>query len=91
MIVLIPVFILLKLVEGICNLAQLLSGWVFRLLGLVMLTTAVCCFLFQMEEIGEVIRMGIAGISVFLLPMVGELLIAGIVILEMLVKRAMEA
>lgn len=28
-VVLIPVFILLKLVEGICNLAQLLSGWGF--------------------------------------------------------------
>lgn len=88
-VVLIPVFILLKFMEGICNLAQLFSGWIFRLLGLITLATAVGCWIFHIEEQSEVIRMSIAGIGLFLLPVIGELIIAGIMLLEILVRQAM--
>lgn len=87
-VVLITVFILLKLVKGICNFAQLLSGWIFRLFGLIVLATAVGCWLFRIEEVNEVIRMSIAGVGLFLLPVIGELIIAGIMLLEILVRQA---
>ena len=87
-VVLITVFILLELVKGICNFAQLLSGWIFRLLGLIVLATAVGCWLFRIEEVNEVIRMSIAGVGLFLLPVIGELIIAGIMLLEILVRQA---
>lgn len=91
MIILVPAFVILKLAEGICNLAQLLSGWIFRVFGLIILATAAGCWFLHLEETHEVLHMCMTGVGVFLLPMIGELLIAGIVILELLVKRAMSA
>ena len=88
-VVLVPVFILLKLLEKIFNLAQLFSGWIFRLFGLIMLATAVGGWLFRIEGAHEVIRMSIVGVALFLLPVIGELIIAGIMLLEILVKQAM--
>lgn len=88
-VVLVPVFILLKLMEKIFNLAQLFSGWIFRLFGLIMLATAVGCWLFRIEGAHEVIHMSIVGVALFLLPVIGELIIAGIMLLEILVKQAM--
>ena len=86
-IVAVPVLIILKLVEWICSLAQLMSGWIFRLLGIIMLLTAFGCWGFQIEEAQEITRMIIAGIVVFFLPMVGELLIAGVILAELAMKR----
>lgn len=85
---LIPIVILLKMMKGFCNLVQLFSGWIFRLLGLITLATAVACWLFRIEGTSEVIRMGIVGFGVFALPVIGELIIAGIMLLEILVKQA---
>lgn len=87
-VVLIPIFILLKMMKGLCNLIQLFSGWLLRLLGLITLATAVACWLFRIEGTSEVIRMGIVGVGVFALPVIGELIIAGIMLLEILVKQA---
>lgn len=87
-VVLIPVFILLKLIKVICNLVQLFSGWIFRLFGLIVLVTAIGCWIFHIEEAGEIIRMSIAGVGLFLLPVIGEVIIAGIMLLEILVKQA---
>ena len=86
-IVAVPVLIILKLVEWICSLAQLMSGWIFRLLGIIMLLTAFGCWGFQIEEAQEITRMIIAGIVVFFLPMVGEVLIAGVMLAELAMKR----
>ena len=86
-VILIPAFIVLKLIEWLCSLAQAMSGWIFRLIGLLMLVTVFFSWGFQLEDSQELIRMSIAGITVFLLPMIGELLIAGVMVLELLVKR----
>ena len=45
-----PVMIVLKLLEWGCSLAQMMSGWIFRLLGIIMLLTAFGCWGFQLEE-----------------------------------------
>lgn len=89
MLVLIPAYIALKLAEGVCSLVQLVSGWIFRALGLIILATAMGCWLLHLEEMQEVIRIGVAGLVVFLLPIAGELAIAGLMLLDVLVKRAM--
>ena len=86
-IVLAPVMIVLKLLEWGCRLAQMMSGWIFRLLGIIMLLTAFGCWGFQLEEATEISRMIVAGIVVFLLPMVGDVIIAGVMLAEMAVKR----
>lgn len=85
--VLIPAFVVLKLIEWLCSFTQAMSGWLFRLIGLLMLVTVFFSWGFHLEESKELIRMCIAGIMVFLMPMIGELLIAGIMLLELLVKR----
>lgn len=86
-IVSVPVLIVLKLVELACSLAQMMSGWIFRLLGIIMLLTAFGCWGFQLEEAPEISRMIVAGIVVFLLPMAGDVIIAGVMLAEMVVKR----
>lgn len=86
-IVLASVMIVLKLLEWGCSLAQMMSGWIFRLLGIIMLLTAFGCWGFQLEEATEISRMIVAGIVVFLLPMVGDVIIAGVMLAEMAVKR----
>ncbi len=88
--VLLPIYAILKIIEWMCNLAQLLSGWVFRLLGLLMLATAVACWVMRLDTAPEIIRMLVAGVTVFLLPMVGDFIVAGIMLVEFPIKQAIK-
>ena len=88
--VLLPIYAILKFIEWICNLAQLLSGWVFRFLGLLMLATAVVCWAMRLDTAPEIIRMLVAGVTVFLLPIVGDFIVAGIILLQFPIKQAIK-
>ncbi|BDZ84451.1 hypothetical protein Lac2_25850 [Claveliimonas bilis] len=61
---------------------------VFCLLGLIMLATAFGCWAFRLEEANELIRISVTGIVLFLLPVIGEVIVAGIMLMEILVKQA---
>ena len=88
--VLVPIYIILKIVEWLCGVAQLLSGWVFRLIGLLMLATALACWVMRLETGPEVVRMLVAGVTMFLLPMVGDLIVAAIILIEFPIKQAIK-
>ena len=84
---LVPILAVLKLMEWMTTIVQLMSGWVFRILGLIMLVTAFFSWGFQLEETAEIIHMSVMGVIVFLLPMVWEILMTGIMMLELLIKK----
>ena len=90
LIALLPIYAVLKLIEWTCNLAQFLSGWMFRLLGLLMMATAVASWGFHLEMGHEVVRMLVAGLIVFLLPMLGEFIIVGIILIEFPIRQAIK-
>jgi len=87
---LLPIYAVLKLIEWTCNLAQSLSGWIFRLLGLLMMATAVASWGLHLEMGREVVRMLVAGLIVFLLPMLGEFIIEGIMLIEFPIRQAIK-
>ncbi len=81
-ILLIPIYIMLKLMKWIGILVQMVSGWVFRTLGIIFFLTTVRCFLFQLEDSSMLLRMLISSIVVFMLPLIGDLVVAAVALLE---------
>lgn len=79
-------YVCLKLLEGMCRFAQLLSGWLFRIWGFVLLLTAFGCLVFQLDDLHSIATMVIAGVVSMFLPVFGEVIITGVMFLEGIVR-----
>lgn len=85
-----PIYIVLKVVEWLISLTQLLSGWIFRLLGIIILLIAFASWGFGLETKAEIIRIATTGVVIFAIPLLWELITAIDIVLEFLVERAIK-
>ena len=85
-VLLVPVFVALKMLEWAFTLTRLLSGWLFRILGFLFLLTSVGCLAFQLYAFSEIKSMLIAGVICLVLPTLANVIIAGLMLVEGVIK-----
>lgn len=85
-VLLFPVLILLTLIECICSAAVNLSGVFFRLIAGVFILTGILSAGFGLEPWSEAVRIIMGGIVFLLLPVIAEIITAGISLLKVVVR-----
>ena len=85
-VILFPVLILLTLFEWLCSVAVNLSGVFFRLIAGVFILTGILSACFGLEPWSEAVRIIMGGIVFLLLPVIAEIITAGISLLKVVVR-----
>ena len=85
-VVLFPVLILLTFFEWVCSVAVNLSGVFFRLISGVFILTGILSAGFGLEPWSEAVRIIMGGIVFLLLPVIAEIITAGISLLKVVVR-----
>lgn len=85
-VVLFPVLILLTFFEWVCSVAVNLSGVFFRLIAGIFILTGMLSAGFGLEPWNEVIRIIMGGIVFLLLPVIAEIITAGISLLKVVIR-----
>ena len=83
---LLPLKVILKVFEYVAHAITAISGIVFHLLGMIVLLTAVMCFLFRTEDAYTLKSMFLTGTIVYCLPLIGEMMTGVIIALEEAMK-----
>lgn len=83
---LLPLKVILKIAEYAVHAITAISGIVFHLLGMIVLLTAVMCFLFRTEDADALKSMFLTGIIVYCLPLIGAAMTGVIIALEEVMK-----
>lgn len=85
-VILFSVLILLTLFEWVCSVAVNLSGVFFRLIAGVFILTGILSAGFGLEPWNEAVRIIMGGIVFLLLPVIAEIITAGISLLKVVIS-----
>lgn len=85
-VILFPVLILLTLFEWLCSIAVNLSGVFLRLIAGIFILTGILSAGFGLEPWNEAVRIIIGGAVFLLLPVIAEIITAGISLLKVVVR-----
>ena len=85
-VILFPVLILLTLFEWLCSVAVNLSGVFLRLIAGIFILTGILSAGFGLEPWNEAVRIIMGGAIFLLLPVIAEIITAGISLLKVVVR-----